>query len=32
MGKGVDFGILARVSVNPAEARQRVLTINVHGA
>ena len=32
MRKGVDLGVLGRVPVDPAEARQRVLAVDVHGA
>ena len=32
MRKGVNLGVLGRVPVDPAEARQRVLAVDVHGA
>ena len=30
--EGVDLGVLRRVAIDPAEARQRVLAVDVHGA
>ena len=32
MRKRVDLGVFGRVPVNPAQARQRVLAVDVHGA
>ena len=32
MRKRVDLGVLGRVPVDPAQARQRVLAVDVHGA
>ena len=32
VGEGVDLRVLAPVAVDPAEARQRVLAVDVHGA
>ena len=30
--EGVDLGVLGRVAIDSAEARQRVLAVDVHGA
>lgn len=32
MGQWIYFGILARISINPTQACQGVLTVDIHGA